>query len=107
VIKIDIYHTQILAYYLEKLRSIREGDGSLLDRSMILYGSGLSDGNLHLHDNLPVLLVNGGAGQVKGGRHIRYPQGTPMANLYLTILERLGVSQESLGDSTGKLSLSV
>jgi hypothetical protein len=105
VIQIDIFHAKMFAYFLEKLASTPEGDGSLLDHALIVYGSGLSDGNLHLHDNLPVLLIAGQASQVTGGRHIRYPKGTPMANLYLTMMDTLGVPVERLGDSTGRLGL--
>jgi hypothetical protein len=105
VIRINMFHAKLFAYFLEKLRSTRDGDGSLLDHVMIVYGSGLSDGNMHSHDNLPVLLVGGGAGKVKGGRHLRYPADTPMANLYLTLADMIGVPVESLGTSTGKLEL--
>ena len=105
VIQVNIFHAKILAYFLDKLRSTPDGDGSLLDHSMIVYGSPLSDGNLHLFKNLPVLLVSGGAGQIQGGRHLRYPKDTPMANLYLTLLDKLGVPVDSLGDSTGKVEL--
>ena len=73
--------------------------------SVILYGSGLSDGNLHTNNNLPLLLIGGAATQIKGGRFIQYPAGTPMANLYLTLLDKLGVKMDNLGDSTGKLDL--
>ena len=105
VIQISIYHAKHFAYFLEKLRSTPDGDGSLLDHMVILYGGSLSDGNSHLHDNLPILLVGGGAGQIKGGRHIRYPKDTPMPNLLLTMLDMFRVPMESLGDSTGKLDL--
>jgi hypothetical protein len=105
VIQIDTFHTAMFAYLLERLASTPEGAGSLLDHALIIYGSGLSDGNLHLHDNLPVLLIAGEANKVKGGLHVRYPKGTPMANLYLTVLDKLGVPTESLGDSTGRLEL--
>ena len=105
VSQINMFHVKTFAYFLEKMRSTPDGDGSLLDHSMIVYGSGLSDANLHLHDNLPVLLVGGEAGQIKGGRHLRYPKDTPMPNLYLTLLDKLGIPVESLGDSTGKLEL--
>ena len=105
VIQINIYHAKHFAYFLEKLRSTPDGDGSLLDHMVILYGGSLSDGNSHLHDNLPILLVGGGAGQIKGGRHIRYPKDTPMPNLLLTMLDMFRVPLESLGDSTGKLDL--
>jgi hypothetical protein len=105
VIKINIHHAKMLAYFLEKLRSTADGDGSLLDHSIVVYGSGLSDGNIHSHKNLPILLAGGGAGQMKGGRHLRYPTDTPMPNLYLTLLDMVGVPVESLGTSTGKLEL--
>ena len=105
VIKIDLLHTQMLAYYLDKLRSTPDGDGSLLDHSMIVYGSAISDGNLHVHNNLPVLLLGGAAGQIKGNRHLRYSEDTPTTNLYLTLLDKLGVPVDHLGDSTGKLDL--
>ena len=96
-----------MAYYLEKLRSTPDGDGSLLDHMMVLYGGGISDGNSHLHDNLPTLLVGGASGQLKGGRHIRYTKETPMTNLMLSMLDMLGVQQKSLGDSTGPLELNL
>ena len=105
-LQVNIFHTTMFAYFLEKMRSTRDGDGSLLDHSIILYGSGLSDGNLHMPLNLPVLLVGGGAGQVKGGRHLKYPQKTPFTNLFLTLLDMLGVPPvEKFGDSTGRLSV--
>jgi hypothetical protein len=94
----------LFAYYLERLRATPDGDGSLLDHTMVLLGSAISDGNLHLHDNLPVVLLDG-SGQIKGGRHIRYPQGTPLANLYLNVLDGVGVRIDSLGDSNGRLDL--
>ena len=106
VLQIDIFHTRMFAYFLERMRSTPDGDGSLLDHSMIVYGSGLSDGNLHVHTNLPILLAGAGAGQIQGGRHIRYPQGTPMTNLYTTLLDLTGIPAQSVGDSTGKLDLS-
>ena len=105
VIKINIYHMQTFAYFLEKLRSTPDGDGSLLDHSMILYGGGLSDGNMHSHENLPILLIGGGADRIKGGRHIRCPKDTPLPNLYVTMLDMLGVPVERVGSSTGKLEL--
>ena len=105
VTKIDILHTQVFAYFLEKMQSTPDGDGSLLDHSMIVYGSGLSDGNLHEHHDLPVLLVGGGSGQIQGGSHLKYPRDTPMANLFLTLLDKLGIQRERFGDSTGRLAL--
>jgi len=104
VIKINLFHIKLFAYFLEKLRSTPDGDGSLLDHSMIVYGSSLSDGNIHAHNNLPILLLGGGY-QIKGGRHIRFPNETPLMNLFLTMLDKLGIPVEKLGDSTGKLEL--
>jgi hypothetical protein len=107
VIQIQIYHAKHVAYFLEKLRSTPDGDGSLLDHMMVLYGGALSDGNSHLHDNLPTMLIGGASGQLKGGRHIRLAKETPMTNLLLSMLDLLGVQHKSLGDSTGPLGLSV
>jgi hypothetical protein len=105
VIQIQTYHAKHFAYYLDKLRSTPDGDGSLLDHMVVLYGGGISDGNTHLHDNLPVVLVGGASGQMKGGRHIRYPKETPMSNLLLSMLDVVGARQDRIGDSTGKLTL--
>ena len=91
---------------LGQLRATQDGEGSLLDHALILYGGALSDGNLHLFTDLPLLLVADGIGSTKGGRHIRYPRGTPMANLLLTMLDKANVPHlEKIGDSTGKLEL--
>jgi len=103
VAKINAYHVQNLAYMLEKLRSTRDGDGTLLDHSQILYGSSISDGNAHTHHDLPLVLAGGAAGQIKGGRHIRYAKETPMNNLLLTMLDQAGVHADKLGDSTGEI----
>jgi hypothetical protein len=103
LVKVNCYHADLFAYYLEKLNATPDGDGSLLDHSLILYGSGMSDGNNHNHHNLPTLLVGGGAGQLRGGRHVRYPDKTPITNLFLSMLDKLGVREESLGDSTGRI----
>ena len=105
VAQIDLLHTKMFAYFLEKLRSTPDGDGSLLDHAMIVYGSCISDGNLHVYHDLPILLAGGGAGQIKGGRHLRYPKDTPVTNLFLTLLEKLGIPLENFGDSTGRLDL--
>ena len=102
--KVDTYHIELLGYWLERLRATSDGDGSLLDQAMILYGSGLGDGNQHDHHRLPALLAGGAAGRLQGGRHLQYPE-TPMTNLLLTMLEKVGVPMESLGDSTGRLDL--
>jgi hypothetical protein len=101
--RINRYHVEQFAYFVGKLKSIPEGDGTLLDNCMIVYGSGLSDGNRHQHHDLPVLLAGGGAGRLKPGRHIRYASETPMANLFLAMLDRMGVPTGKLGDSNGVL----
>jgi hypothetical protein len=101
-IKIQIYHMGLFAQFLEKLRSTADGDGSLLDNSVVLFGSNMSNSNLHDHFPLPNLLVGGG---FKGGRHLKYPDRTPMTNLLLTLLDRASVRIDKLGDSTGKLDL--
>ena len=93
-----------MAHFLERLRSTPDGDGNLLDHSLILYGSGMSNSNVHNHAPLPVLVAGGAAGRMKGGRHLKYPDDTPMANLLLTVLDKAGVPQQSVGDSTGPLS---
>ena len=103
VTQINCLHAELFAYFLKKLKSTPDGDGSLLDHSMIVYGSGLSDGNRHTHEDLPVLLAGRGDGSLKPGRHIVYPSGTPITNLYLTLLDRVGVHPEKIGDSTGKV----
>jgi hypothetical protein len=103
--KINIFHTQLFAYLLERLRATRDGEGTLLDNVILLYGAGLSNSDVHLHHDLPILLAGGGGGHLKGGRHIAVPEHTPLANLHLTILEKMGVPIEQLGDSTGTLEL--
>jgi len=104
--KIDTYHVKLLSYYLSKLESTRDGDGSLLDHSLILYGSSICDGNAHTHHNLPLVLAGGGGGQVKGGRHVRFPEETHMNNLLMTMLDKAKVPlPDQLGDSTGELQL--
>lgn len=103
ITKINTYHTSLFAYFLERMRSTKDGDGSLLDHSMLVYGGGICDGNSHSHTNLPVILAGRGNGRLQAGRHIEYPKGTPMTNLYLGLLERMNVPTEKLGDSTGRL----
>src|SRR5579871_3293589 len=100
---INHFHVTQLAYLLEKLQSIHEPEGTLLDNAMIVYGAGISDGNAHNHDNLPILLAGRGAGTIQTGRHVRYTDGTPMTNLFLPLLDRIGVRAETIGDSTGRL----
>ena len=105
VAKINTYHTQMFAYYLEKLRATQDGDGSLLDHMTLIYGAGMSDSNAHDPLNLPVIVAGGGAGNLKGGRHIKYSKDTPLANLHVSLLGQLGVPLEKIGDSGGALSL--
>jgi Protein of unknown function (DUF1552) len=104
--KIDQYHVALFGQFLEKLKATQDGDGNLLDHSMILYGGGLGNGNLHDHVNLPVLVAGGGAGTLSGGQHISYPDNTPMANLLLSMLDKAGVpTPEKIGDSTEHLKV--
>ena len=103
VTQINCYHLEQFAYFLGKLKSIPEGDGTLLDHTMVLYGSGLSDGNRHSHHELPALLAGGSAAGFKQGRHVRYDAKTPMNNLFVSMLDRIGVPGETLGDATGRL----
>ncbi len=104
VAKINHYHVSLLAYFLEKLKATREGDGTLLDHSLYMYGSGMGDPNVHNHKDLPILVAGGAAGRMKGGRHIRYDERTPLANLHLTMLDKVGVRLDSFQDSHGKIS---
>jgi hypothetical protein len=103
IAKINRFHMEQFAYLVEKLQSVPEGDGTLLDHVMLCYGSGLSDGDAHNHDDLPVLLVGGGNGTLQPGRHVRYAENTPMANLFLSMLDRMGAGVDRFGDSTGRL----
>jgi hypothetical protein len=100
---INTFHVKSLARLLEKLKSIPEGDGTVLDHCMIAYGSGNSDGNAHNHDDLPILLAGRGCGTIKAGRHIRYAKETPLNNLWLAMLDRMNIKMANLGDSTGSL----
>jgi len=101
--KINAYHMTLFADFVARLDATADGDGSLLDHVVMMYGAGISDGNSHLHENLPVLLVGGGAGGLKGGRHLRYAPKTPLANLHVTMLDKLGMHQDRVGNSTGEL----
>jgi hypothetical protein len=103
VTKINVFHMQMLAYFLEKLRATPDGDGTLLDHAAIVYGSGMSNGNVHSHENLPLLVVGGLGGQLKGPLHHKSPAGTAASNLYLTLLDKFGLPAERFGDSTGRL----
>jgi hypothetical protein len=102
--KINHFHMTQFANFLCKLKAIREGDGTLLDQCMIVYGSGIGDGNRHNHDDLPIVLVGKGGGTIKTGRHLKYEKETPLANLYVSMLERMDVKVDSFGDSKGKLT---
>jgi hypothetical protein len=103
VTQVNVFHTQLFTHFLEKMKSTPDGDGSLLDHSMIVYGSGLSDGDRHTHEDLPVLIFGRGDGSIHPGRHVAYQPETPMTNLFLTLLDRLGVHPENIGDSTGRI----
>lgn len=103
--KLNTYHVETLAYFLGKLQAIPDGDGTLLDHSIVLYGSGMSDGNTHNNFSVPVLVVGGRDQQMKGNRHLVYPKGTPLANLSLNLMDKFGVEVEKFGDSTGALDL--
>ncbi len=102
--RINAYHVALLSHLLERLKATPDGDGNLLDHSLILYGGAMSNSNIHNHGPLPVLVAGGAAGRMKGGRHVKYPENTPMSNLLMTILDKAGIPQESVGDSTGFLS---
>jgi hypothetical protein len=101
---INRFHTTQLAYLLNKLKSVKEGEGTLLDHCMIAYGSGNSDGNAHNHDDLPILLAGRGCGTIKQGRHLKYAKETPLNNLWVSLLDRMEAKVETLGDSTGALT---
>jgi hypothetical protein len=101
--KIDTYHVSLLGYFLDKLRKIQDGDSTLLDQSMIMYGGGLGNGNLHEHTKLPVLMAGKLGGKLKTGQYLTYPENTPMTNLLLTVLDKAGVQTDKLGDSTGPI----
>ncbi len=101
--KINTFHMQQFTYFLEKLRATPDGDGTLFDHSLFVYGSGMSDSNLHFQLDLPTLIIGGGAGTAKGGRHIAYRNDTPVANLWLAMLDKVDVPTEKFGDSTGRL----
>jgi hypothetical protein len=105
IAKINTFHVTQLAYVLGRLKAVKEGDGTLLDHCMIAYGSANSDGNAHNHDNLPLLLAGKAGGTIKQGRHVRFPKETPINNLWVAMLQRMGVKVSSLGDSTGVLAL--
>ncbi|EGF27830.1 DUF1552 domain-containing protein [Rhodopirellula baltica] len=103
IAKINSFHAERFNYLLSRLKLIREGDGSLLDHCMIVYGSGISDGDRHNHDDLPILLAGGGGGRIRAGQHVRYKNGTPLCNLYLWMMKQMGANADSFGDSNGVL----
>jgi len=105
LVKIQTYHMELFARFVGKLRSTQDGDATLLDRCLIMYGAGIADSNRHTHDDLPVLVVGTGNGSLKGGRHIDYGKDTPVTNLLLTMLDRVHVRPGRLGDSTGLLAI--
>ncbi len=103
VAKINAFHVSLFAYYLEKLKATPDGNGSLLDHSLIMYGSGMGNPDKHDHVNLPILVAGGSGGQMKGGRHIKYAEPAPLANLHLTLLNKVGVRLDSFADSKGQI----
>jgi hypothetical protein len=105
--KIDVYQAQLLAYFLDRLKATPDGDGTLLDHSLVLYGGGMGNGNLHRHTDLPCLVAGKLGGALTTGRHLAYPTNTPMTNLLLSILAASGIPQEKLGDSTGQMNLDI
>jgi hypothetical protein len=103
--QLNAYHMTKFAYFVDKLKATPDGDGTLLDHAVVLYGSSLSDGNQHNFSPLPIVLAGSASGQLKGGRHLRFPKDTHMSNLLLAVLDKLGTRLESFGDSTGMLSI--
>jgi Protein of unknown function (DUF1552) len=101
--KINAFHVSLFAYYVEKLKSTPDGDGTLLDHSVVLYGSGMGNPNVHDHVNLPIIVAGGAVGRKKRGRHIKYAEPTPLANLHLTLLDKVGVRLDKFADSQGKV----
>ena len=101
--KINTYHVSLFADFLQKMKATHDGEGTLLDHSIYMYGSGMGNSSLHDHENLPMLVAGGASTGLKGGRHIRYEKGTALSNLHLTLLNRVGVSMDSFVDSSGKI----
>ncbi len=101
IARIDRFYVERLKDFIERLKSVPDGEGTLLDQSMVLHGSGISEGNKHLHSNLPIVLAGRGGGTLSPGRHVRFADPTPLSNLFLALLERLGVRADRFGDSTG------
>jgi hypothetical protein len=103
IAKINTFHVSLFAEFLQRMKATPDGDGSLLDHTVYLYGSGMGNPSLHDHENLPILVAGGAATGLKGGRHVTYDKGLPLANVHLTLLDRVGVRLDSFGDSTGKV----
>ena len=103
VAKINQFHVSLFAEFLQKLKATPEGEGTLLDHSLYLYGSGMGNPNVHDHTNLPILVAGGAAGRMQGGRHIKFAKPTPLANLHLTLLNRVGIDQHAFADSQGEI----
>jgi hypothetical protein len=103
--KLNHYHVDTMSYFVKKLAETPDGDGSLLDRTIVLYGGGMSDANVHNNFNVPVVLVGGKDLQLKGNRHVQFAKGTPLANLMLGLMDRYGVQQDRFGDSTAEIDL--
>jgi hypothetical protein len=103
LVKLHAHHAQLFVDHLEKLRATPDGEGSLFDHTLFLYGACLSDSNAHDHENLPTMLIGGTPDQFKGNVHVRYPEHTPMTNLFLTMLDKVGVRIDSFGNSSGRL----
>ena len=104
MLQINCYHMRTFAAWMEKMKAAKEADGTLLDNSMIVYGSGIADGNRHTHEDLPTMIVGKAGGFLKSGRRIVYRRETPICNLYLSMMEGMGVHEEHFGDATGHLS---
>jgi hypothetical protein len=104
-IKVDMYHLDLFAQFLDKLKATPDGDGNLLEHSLFLYGSGMTNGNAHDHENLPTLLVGGAAGKHRGNRHIRMAKSTPLSNLMLSLMEKAGVDTDKFGQSSGRIEI--
>ena len=103
--KLNTYHIETLGYFLKKLRESADSDGNLLDNTVVLWGSGMSDGNVHNNYNVPVVLVGGRNLQVRANRHVKYPKGAPLANLMLGVIDRFGVTADKFGDGTAEIDL--
>jgi hypothetical protein len=103
IAKINTFHVSLFSQFLQKMKATPDGEGSLLDNTVYLYGSGMGNPSLHDHENLPILVAGGSSYGMRGGRHIKFEQGTPLANLHLTLLDRVGVRLDSFGDSEGKI----